>query len=80
MKKVYQWRELTDDGLLKTPRECSYDRYCSISPNGYHGEYDSEFEAIEGYKKYVKQCGEYRYESRLILVTFYVPEWEVDGQ
>ena len=49
----YQWRLLTDDGLLKMPPDCgSY--YDEININGYSGSYLIKAEALQAYHDFLK--------------------------
>lgn len=71
MKKRYEWRELTDHGLLVSPPAVGpyYDR----SGVNKYGGFDSEDEAVQAYGQFVKD-NKYGVPSELVLVTFYIPE------
>lgn len=67
MKMRYQWRILTDDGLLKRPEPWGpyYDE------NELKWSYDSEQEAVEDYQTYLKDDGVYGVPDRLVLIKTY---------
>ena len=69
-EKIYYWRELTDDGLVKTiDPEGPY--YHEVDINGYVGHYTSEEDAVEGMLAFKKKF-EYRLASGgTILITEY---------
>ncbi len=65
-KKMY-WKELTDDGLLKEPKE--------LDPYGHHlinnyGGFDSEEEAVEHLDN-IKDVHNFNIYGDYILVTIY---------
>ena len=68
MKKRYEWRELSEDGILREPKECGphYDRE---SVNTYGG-FDSEDSACAAYDAF-KKAHKYGVANELVLVTFY---------
>ena len=68
MEKRYEWRELTDDGLLKAPKDCGphYDRDESL-PLGAWG---TEEEAVAAYSEFLKKH-EYSANSELVLVCIW---------
>jgi hypothetical protein len=61
MKKRYEWRVLTDDGLLKRPALYGYDGF------------ESEDLAIAAYDR-LKVSHGYSVEYEMVLVCFYSPE------
>lgn len=67
IKKRYEWRELTDDGLLRTPKEVG-PHYGKDNVNYYHG-FDSEEDAIMAYEEFRKRH-EWDFHE-LVLVTIY---------
>jgi len=68
MKKRYEWRELTEDGLLREPKECgpSYER---SSVNNYGG-FQTEEEAFKAFEQF-KKVHQWVVPRELVLVTFY---------
>lgn len=68
MQKRYEWRELSEDGLLRKPPECG-PRYDRETINGYYG-FSSEEEALEAYAAF-KKAHKYGVPNELVLVTFY---------
>ena len=70
IEKIYYWRELTDDGLVKViDPEGPY--YHEVDINGYAGYYTSEEDAVEGMLAFEKKF-EYRLASGgTILITEY---------
>lgn len=68
MKITYAWRELTDDGLLKSPKKLG-PYYNESDVNGYNG-FDTEDEAIASYDRAAKDYG-YSAPAELVLVKLY---------
>jgi hypothetical protein len=71
MKKRYEWRVLTDDGLLKKPALLG-PYYEQFNVNGYDG-FESEDLAIAAYDRFKASHG-YSVELEMVLVCFYSPE------
>lgn len=73
MKKCYEWRKLTDQGLLVEPDELGpyYDRMNvnQLDASGAHG-YKNEADALHALSKYLKELGDYAAEE-LVLITIY---------
>ena len=71
MAKRYEWRELTDTGLLLEPPKAGphYDKHCI---NNWRG-FDTEDEAVAAYNQFYKDH-QYAVNSELVLVTIYTPE------
>ena len=63
----YRWMILSEDGLLKTPK----DRYGSSIFNNFG--YDSKEEAIEDYQRYIDL--ELSYPDKMILVEEYEKDY-----
>ena len=63
----YTWRELSEDGLLKSPRDLG-PYYDSENINGYYGTFDSKEKAeiayLEFYKKHPYNCS-----NTMVLIT-----------
>lgn len=72
MKFRYEWKRLTEDGLLKEPSECGphYDR---SGVNSYGG-FETEEEAVKAYEDFAK-ANKYGVDSELVLVKIYVRDW-----
>ena len=68
IEKTYYWKEITDDGLLKEPKDLG-PHYSTDSLNGYGG-FDSEDEAIERLIS-MKKMYKYDIPSSLTLITEY---------
>lgn len=69
-KKIYYWRELTDDGLVKTiDPEGPY--YNEVDINGYVGHYESEEDAVEGLLAFHKKFEYSLSGCNIILITEY---------
>lgn len=68
MKKRYEWRELTDDGLMKKPESVG-PYYDQENVNTYGG-YASEDEAVAAYEAF-KASHEWGVPSELVLVCFH---------
>lgn len=68
MEKRYEWRELSEDGLLRKPQECGT-RYDRESINGYYG-FGTEEEALAAYAEF-KKVHKYGVPNELVLVTLY---------
>lgn len=68
MKKRYEWRELTEDGLLREPKDAGphYDR----SRVNTYGGFDSEEQAFAAYVAF-KKAHKFGIASELVLVAFY---------
>jgi hypothetical protein len=71
MKTWFEWRELTEDGLLKSPKECGpyYDR------DQLKNDYATEEEAIDDYREFLNRnpfCAPYG----MALLKFYSPAGE----
>jgi hypothetical protein len=64
----YQWRLLTDDGLMKLPPDVTSDYY-EININGYQGFYYIKDEALQAYHEYIKQG--FKHHDYFILVELY---------
>ena len=64
----YQWRLLTDDGLLKLPPDCGED-YEAININGWHGFYLIKDEALQGYYEFLKY--KFYFSDDFVLVELY---------
>lgn len=66
MKISFEWRELTDDGLLTVPKEYGpyYDR------DRLNSSYDTEEEAIEAFVAFKKR-NEFSAPSELVLLKLY---------
>jgi hypothetical protein len=71
MKVRYEWREITDDGLLKQPDVIG--PYYDETELNYDGGYESEEYAIEDLKRYQKTSG---WTVELVLVKTYRVERE----
>lgn len=68
MKKRYEWRELTDDGLMKKPENAG-PYYDKESVNKYGG-YASEEEAVAAYEAF-RAAHKWGVASELVLVCFH---------
>lgn len=68
MKKRYEWRELTDDGLLKYPKSCgpNYDLDETLSV----GSWASEADAVSAFRAYQHKHGQSA-PNELVLVTIW---------
>jgi hypothetical protein len=64
----YQWRLLTDDGLLKLPPDFKKD-YDEININGYLGYYLIKHEALEAYHEFLKHG--FYFSDDFVLVELY---------
>ena len=64
----YQWRLLTDDGLLKIPLNFG-PYYDDVNINGYYGSYKTKSEALEAYYDFLKH--EFYVSDDFILVELY---------
>jgi hypothetical protein len=71
MEVRYEWREITDDGLLKHPDIIG--PYYDETELNYDGGYESEEYAIEDLKRYQKASG---WTVELVLVKTYRVERE----
>lgn len=71
IKKKYYWKEVTDDGLLKEPKELG-PHYCTESLNGWGG-FDAEEEAVERLF-YISETYEFDVPANLTLITMYSVE------
>ena len=69
IQKTYRWKEISEDGLLKDPRDLGLS-YSSDNLNAYGNSFDSKEEA---YKKLEEMTRMYEYEipSDLTLITLY---------
>jgi len=67
----YEWKELTEDGLLKEPKDVG-PYYSRETLNGYGG-FETEDSAVEEYERFKKAHG-WSCSSELILVKIYRPE------
>jgi hypothetical protein len=69
MNYRYFWKELSEDGLLKEPKEVGF-HYDSVPMNGYEGGFKTEQEAvdhfIELHKKHEWSCP-----RELVLIKVY---------
>lgn len=72
MIKLYEWKVLTSDGLLKEPDEIG-PHYAAESLNG-HG-FESEEEAVSVLEKKTKRHG-HDIPSELVLIVTYQPHQE----
>ena len=70
VEKIYYWRDLTGDGLLKAiePEGPHYDE---VDINGYCGYYESEEAAVEGLLAFKKKFGSFWWLRNIILITEY---------
>ena len=75
MKKVYVWKVLSEDGLLKDHKEVGpyYDR------ESFYDEYESEEDAVEAYQKFNKRYN-YSVESEMVLLTIYKIDRDYDNE
>ena len=70
IEKIYYWRELTDDGLVKSVDPCG-PYYSQEYVNGSLDYYESEEDAVEGLLAFHKKF-EYRLSGcNIILITEY---------
>ncbi|MFN8756337.1 MAG: hypothetical protein ACK52I_29940 [Pseudomonadota bacterium] len=68
MEKRYEWRELSEDGLLRKSPECG-PRYDRETINGYCG-FSTEEEALAAYAAF-KKAHKYGVPNELVLVALY---------
>ncbi len=68
MKKRYEWRELSEDGLLRKPQEAG-PRYDRESINMYYG-FSTEEEAFAAYADFTRAHPN-EVANELVLVTLY---------
>jgi len=68
MEKRYEWRELTDNGLLIAPKDCGpyYDRDESLRI----GSWDTEEEAVAAYSDFLKRH-EFGANHELVMVCIW---------
>lgn len=73
MKTNFEWRELTEDGLLRKPTECGphYDR---DNVNGYEGSFTDEASAVLAFEAFFKKHSDRYYSCprELVLVKFHI--------
>lgn len=71
MKKRYEWRRLSDDGLLKNPEGCGpyYDRDESLT----NGSWGTEAEAIDAYEDFANTY-KLAAPNELVLLCLYAPQ------
>lgn len=69
IQKTYRWKEITEDGLVKNPKDLG-PSYSSDNLNAYGNDYESKDKAYNQLEKMTKM---YPYEipSNLTLITFY---------
>ena len=68
MQKRYEWRELSDSGLLLPPPECG-PHYARESVNSYYG-FSTEANALAAYAAF-RKAHKFGTPRELVLVTFY---------
>lgn len=69
MQYKYIWRELTDDGLLKEPKDIGA-YYEAESVNGYSGGFDTEQEAVDHFTMLSEKHG-WACPRELVLIKIY---------
>ena len=68
MKKTYQWKQLSEDGLLKEPE--GYGHYKDCTPNGYRGFHTVEEHALMYLQKFFHDHEDAR-GNEYVLLTIY---------
>jgi hypothetical protein len=68
MKIRYQWRRLTDEGLLVEPSDV-FVNYCEESVNGWDG-FDTKEEAVDRVD-YLRSVAKWAVPSKLVLIEQY---------
>lgn len=73
LKKRYEWRRLTSDGLLLPPHDCGrhYDRDTTLS----NGAWETEEEAVSAYSEVTRKY-EYGHDYELVLICLWSKELE----
>jgi len=68
MKARYEWKRITEDGLLKEPSEAG-PRYDRSNVNAYGG-FETEEDAVKAYEEFAA-TNQYGVDYELVLVKIY---------
>jgi hypothetical protein len=73
LKKTYEWKELSSDGLLKEPEPCG-PHYSQSTVNPYSGGYDTKKEAEEGFELFIAENDEAKCCRFILCKTYFHDE------